>query len=442
MSSLKTQQSTKKVLHRQRGAATLIVTMVFLFSTSIVMLYLNRNVLFEQKTSANQMRSTQALEMAEAGIEWATGMLNTPNQIDTNCSLDPLVTANSFRHNYVQSLWDDATNPTTDVKPATTTYPGCKVTNGTWTCSCPVPTTPPATSVAVLGAESQSGFTLEFAETDDPEAVRVTAFGCVGHAGSCNKTDIASSDATAMVSVILKMRPLVRAAPASPLTCGTQCALSGSYSIVNTDLETGGILVNAGSDIVSGSGVNYTSIPGQPVDAAQVSYDDSLSDLSSQDATCENSAMFGAYFGSTIEEYAASPMTKTISCTSANDCGTKVDEAYENNWRSFYFPDGFARNTSSGSLGTATDPVTLVSASNFDLNGTIDIYGMIFSNSADVNDLGTGTAIIHGAMVTCADYENNGNGTLVYDAGVLRGVRRATSIFVRVPGSWIDIPQN
>jgi len=149
--------------------------------------------------------------------------------------------------------------------------------------------------------------------------------------------------------------------------------------------------------------------------------------------------MFSAYFGSTIAQYAASPTTKTIpNCGQANSCGSLVDAAYADGWRSFYFPDGFARNNSSGSFGTPGDPVTIVSATTFDINGNIDIYGMIFSNSANVNDLGTGTADIHGALVTCAAYNNNGNGTLIYDPDVLKGTRRSTGSLVRVPGSWTD----
>ncbi len=132
-------------------------------------------------------------------------------------------------------------------------------------------------------------------------------------------------------------------------------------------------------------------------------------------------------------------MVKTIpNCGTASTCGALVDAAYADNWRSFYFPDGFARNNSSGSLGSVTDPVTMVSGAGFDVNGNIDIYGMIFSNSANINDLGTGTANIHGAMVACGDYQNNGNGSLEYDPDVLKAVRRATGALVRVPGSWTD----
>ena len=54
--------------HQQRGAGALIVTMLLLFGSSIVVFYLNRGLVFEQKVSANQLRSTTAFEMADAGI--------------------------------------------------------------------------------------------------------------------------------------------------------------------------------------------------------------------------------------------------------------------------------------------------------------------------------------------------------------------------------------
>ncbi|MDP2368040.1 PilX N-terminal domain-containing pilus assembly protein [Rhodoferax sp.] len=432
------QNMTSNMRKRQRGAATLLVTMVLLFSTSIVMLYLNRSILFEQKTSANQMRSTMALEMAEAGMEWATGMLNTAYDIGANCAF--LGTTNvSFRRKYVQTQWGNGTPTATDVAPATTTYPGCKVDGNATTCSCPAVPSGGGSATAALGTAVLPGFTAVFSATSDPEAVRIVVTGCTAQAGACTPATTGASDATATVSSILKLRPLLRAAPASPLTCGTSCAVGGSYNVVNRDVVTGGILVNAGGAITQGPGTSYASIPGQPGANALVSNDASLSAISSADPTCSSSSMFTAYFGSTIAQYAASPTTKTIAnCGSASACGSLVDAAYAAGWRAFYFPDGFARNSSSGSLGTASDPVTLVSAAGFNVTGNIDIYGMIFSNSANVNDVGTGTANIHGAMVTCAGYNNNGNGTLEYDADVLKGVRRSSGSVVRVPGSWTD----
>jgi len=439
--------TTPPVRQRQRGAATLLVTMLLLFSTSIIMLYLNRSILFEQKTSANQMRSTMAMEMAEAGMEWAIGMLNTAYDINASCDL--LATTNTpFRKKYIQTKWHAATGQTTNIEPATNTYPGCKINGNVRTCSCPaVPTSDNA--IASLGTNVLPGFTVTFSKVVDPneptkfeeEAVRVSVTGCTAQADVCTPDTSGASDATATITSIVKMRPLLRAAPAAPLTCGTSCAINGSYNIVNKDLTTSGILVNAGTTITAGGNEasHFNTIPGQPYQNALVGNDSSLSVLASADPTCSNSAMFSTYFGTTITQYAASPMTKTIpGCSNANTCGNLVDTAYNDGWRSFYFPDGFARNNSSGSLGTATDPVTLVSASGFDVNGNINIFGMIFSNSSNINDVGTGTANIRGAMVTCAGYNNNGNGTLEYDADVLKGVRRSTGVLVRVPGSWTD----
>ena len=60
----------------QRGAASLIVVMLLFFVLSLTAAYANRHLIFEQKTSANQSRSTAAFEAAEAGIEWALAQLN------------------------------------------------------------------------------------------------------------------------------------------------------------------------------------------------------------------------------------------------------------------------------------------------------------------------------------------------------------------------------
>ena len=420
---------------RQRGAATLLVTMILLLSTSIVMLYLNRSILFEQKTSVNQMRSTMALEMAEAGMEWATGMLNDPQDIDTACNL--LSTTNiSFRRKYVQTKWGAATNPTTDVMPATTTYPGCKISGNTRTCNCPaVPATGSAT--AALGSAVLPGFTAAFSATSDPEAVRIIVTGCTAQDGACTPATIENSDATATISTILKLRPLLRASPASPLTCGGSCGIGGSFNLINQDVATGGILVNAGSSITGN--INGLSIPGLPISNALVGNDASLSAISSADPTCSNSSMFSSYFGSTIAQYAASPMTKSVpGCNNANTCANLVDPLYNDGWRSFYFPDGFTRNSSSGDLGTVNDTITIVTPEGFDVNGNINIYGMVFSNSSNLNNLGTGNSNISGALITCAGFASNGNGTLKYDADVLKGVRRSTGSLVRVPGSWTD----
>jgi hypothetical protein len=292
--------------------------------------------------------------------------------------------------------------------------------------------------VAALGTDAEPSFTVAFAAVPgDPEAVQITARGCVASEKVCSSTDAANTDGNAVVTTIIKIRPLLRAAPAAPLTCGKSCAIGGSYNLVNSDVETNGVLVNAGEGITTGNGTNLTTLPGVPSQNALVGNDASLSSLSSNDPTCENSAMFNTYFGSTIEKYRAASTTKQISCNSASDCKNQITTAYNDGWRAFYF-DTDVHLSGNGTLGSSADPVTLVTANGLDINGTWDIYGLVFSNSADINDMGTGSASIHGAQIACASYKNNGNGTTQYDADALKNARRYTGSMVRVPGSWRD----
>jgi Tfp pilus assembly protein PilX len=438
----------------QRGASALIVTMLLLFTSTIVVFYLNRGLIFEQKTSANQLRSTSAFEVAEAGIEWATGMLNSPYDITTDCSL--LATTNvSFRTKYIQ------TGANSNVLAATNTYPGCKINGTILTCSCPNVAAAGNEAVASLGAAVLPSFTVTFEGVggaggpgvpDDPQAVRVTSTGCTAQAGACkpltvttstaddlttNPATTGNSDAWAQVSVILKLRPLLRAGPQGPLTCGTSCAPGGAYDIINTEIASNGYLVNAGTTITTGNGVTYQTIPGQPIQNALVANDASLHAVASGDPTCSNSAMFKTYMGITLAEYAASPQTKTISCPA--NCTALMDNALGEGWKSFYFPAGF-KYVGNGTIGApgAGNGLNLVSLGTIDISGTTTAYGLVFSNRVVFDDLGTGNSAINGAVVACADQTSNGNGTIRYDSNALGGPGLRPGVMARVPGSWRD----
>jgi hypothetical protein len=434
---------------RQRGAAALAASMLLLFASSIVVFYLNRGLLFEQKTSANQLRSTAAFEVAEAGIEWATGMLNRPYDIDASCNL--LATANvSFLRRYIQTGYPGNTG----VQVTTNTFPGCKVNGTTLDCRCPAPSG--SEQVANPGTALQSSFTVAFSPVNDPAtgsqdptAVRVTSTGCTPQAGMCKPLTAGSAattgaaDANATVSVILKLNPTLRAAPSAALTCGTSCYVGGAYTVKNEEVLSNGYLVNAGTTIDQSPAAlsRYQTIPGQPVQNALIPSDSSLSSLAA--GGCSNSAMFSAYFGSTLAQYIASPEVKSLpGCDNPSTCGGLINTAYNEGWRSFWFPDGMSLNNSApfSVLGAAAagQGVNLVSDQGININGNITINGLLFSNSIDTNDLGTGTANINGAMIACNSYNNNGSGTLAYNSAALGGTGLRPGLMVRVPGSWRD----
>ncbi len=421
-------------LDKQAGAAALILITILLFGTSVGLFYLNRSLIAEQHRSANQARSTSAQEVAEAGIEWATGMINSAYGIKADCTADT-TTSVSFRKKYVTTNYATST----DVAPATTVYPGCTINGTSLSCGCPASGTANPSNT-----NAYPSFTVSFAKVTlpdgsyDTESVAVTSLGCTGQTAICSSATTGTADAYKQVSVILKLRPMLRAAPAAALTCGTTCTIGGSFDITNTDAGTNGIVINSGNASTPPSG-QITSLPGQPSDNAVVGNDSSLKTLAGSDANCSNSAVFKAYFGSTLAQYKSAPSTDTISCGSPTDCGSQTVTAYNQGWRSFYYPNGVEFNNASfQQLGTATDPVTLVSDSSIKFNGNIDIYGLVFSNNSDAGYTGTGSSDIHGAFVTCGAFNSNGNGSIEYDPTTMKNVRRNSGLMVRVPGSWKD----
>ena len=73
--------------------------MVLSFVLLLTAAYANRNLIFEQHTSVNQYRSTQAFEAAEAGLEWAVALLNG-GRVDDACVETGNSTGFSFRQRY------------------------------------------------------------------------------------------------------------------------------------------------------------------------------------------------------------------------------------------------------------------------------------------------------------------------------------------------------
>jgi hypothetical protein len=212
--------------------------------------------------------------------------------------------------------------------------------------------------------------------------------------------------------------------------------------MINTDVASNGYLINSGTTITlqPGNGAQYLTIPGQPLTNAMVANDDTLTALSGVNgAGCANSTFFRAFFGTTIDEYRASPQVITINCGAGN-CDTPVSNAYNAGWRNFYFPAANGVQLTNITLG-APGPgngINLVSAGDIQTSGQTTIYGLVYGNSASLDYNGTGGANIIGAMVTCNNYDSNGNGTLIYDPGSLGGTGLRPGAMVRVPGSWRD----
>ena len=82
---------------RQRGAATLAVSLVLLLLITLVGFYTSRTVVLERKIAGNDFRSRQAFEAAESGINIALAYIGRRGGADKNDDsiLDPVFDTNA-----------------------------------------------------------------------------------------------------------------------------------------------------------------------------------------------------------------------------------------------------------------------------------------------------------------------------------------------------------
>ena len=435
----------------QRGVGSLVISLILLFSMTLIAFFVNRSLIFEQKTSANQYRATRAFEAAEAGIEWATAQLNDVRFTNASCVAGGAGATNSFRTRYLNYTAAGGFTPLSTVQP------GCSISSTgagvpTSTCVCPTAGNP------ALASATDPTFTVKFERltaanlpngTLDSESVLVTSTGCTSADVRCVPGATGTADAFQRISVILKLKPSLQSVPAAAITTGGSLRLTSSASLVeNTDRGSNGLLVNAGAGInnVAVAGCNGSAkdfqttntLPGSPWQNAMVQNDASLSSLSANP-----DAMFQSYFGSTISQYKTDRATAVLGAS--NSCANPYADivaAYNQGFRAFYTDCEFQTNTDLGSLAVAGDagtgPISFVTSNGLKFNGGANIWGLVYGDQATWDQVGLGNGSINGALVVRGNYCANANADYKYNADALKTVRGSTGTLVRVPGSWKD----
>lgn len=410
---------------RQHGAAALAVVMVLLLVMTLVAAFANRGLMFEQRTSANQYRSTRAFELAEAGLEWALALLNDSRRIDAHCR-PAQEQPTSFRERYAP------TSTGLDLVPVTAVRPACSLGAAGLSCSCPT-----AGGPAGLTGNDPS-FTVEFAAVPgDAQSLRLTARGCSGRGTQCVPgSGEGPSDATAVAQMMVKLRPAWRAAPVAALTAGGSVALDG-LQLVNLDHASHGLLVDAGGDIVVASRDALTTLPGSPVENALLKNDEALARAASADPTGE--AFFVAFFGSEPATFRLAATTRLITGCSAVSCGTALLSAYAEGHTSV-FVDGDlqldAAGWPGGTVGSADRPLLVVVTGRLSFNGSFAAHGLVYAQAAEASP--GGAIELHGALIARGGVTGASAGRIVYSPEVLQRLRTGAGLLARVPGSWRD----
>ena len=453
---------------RQRGAAALAVSIILLFGMTLIAFFVNRGMVFEQRTSANQYRSTKAFEMAEAGLEWAVAKLNTESAIAAttatfNCEPSTVAAGNTFARRYLTISTTGIDAVANGRAAAIIAGDGSVVYE-----RCPAPGND---AVWPANTDGQPRFRVEFTRTGvtDPWSIRIISRGCTNAGAACDLASTATPDGVAVVTAVYKMKPALPLAPGAGLVTGGLASLiNGSTSIINEDRASNGITVNSGSLVDLGSGVNIYTIAGSSPQGSVLDNDPSLRNLTNADGTGD--VMFQSFMGKTFAEYKddskvwvitrgtcpASATGRCSTCTGDADCGTKVMDAYTNNRYEKFWADTAATRISFGmadrpatstanplrTFGTADRPLIIGSESNIDFSGAITAYGLFYSVTGSATDnyvvVGTGGATVVGAIVTRSDFlKGAGTMNLVYRADLF-SPSLDFGTMVRVPGSWRD----
>jgi PilX N-terminal len=434
----------------QTGAATLVVVMVLFFIISLVAAYTSRNLIFEQRTSANQYRSTQALEAAEAGLEWAVSMLNF-GRIDTSCvgSTDP--TNNSFRQRYLTV--DPANGKITPVldsgAPLT---PTCVRTPTGWTCGCPTTGTPSLTPPTAAGI--WPAFRVRFVAVQElisapgsprqPGVIRAEVVGCTRvDAPSCLSFDGLGelNEGRVVVSSLLALTGNPVGLPSAALTAAGGVAATGAVPflrVYNTAPTGLGFTVHARNSIIS-TGMDLKTSPGSPVVSSLIENDPALN-LPAIGAYTAADRIFATVFNMRPETFRTQQAAVRVTCSSACSA-TTVRAAIAQNPNQPIWLSGGLDVDSAGDIGSATEPVVIVSNGDlkFSTSG-VTIHGLVYNRLAvgATNWVTSGSGTVNGAVVVDGGVSGTGTATLSYDDAVLKRVRGNVGTYVRAPGSWRD----
>ena len=429
---------------RQSGAASLIVVMVLFFLMSLVAAYTSRNLIFEQRTSVNQYRATQAYEAAEAGLEWALTMLNS-GRIGANCLETGASAADtSFRQRYLTIDADTGVvTPRVGATSGTPLWPSC-VSDGAggWTCNCPSDAAP--TLSVPSGGGVFPAFRVRFTSNQltRPGVVRIESNGCTKLDDAClnHPASAQNLEGRANVAAIVALASALPTPPGAALSVLGNAPAGSILALYNTDADLGGITAQAGG-VVDYTAWTLRSVPGTPGPASVVQNETALNAL-----TAAPDRAFASVFSMWPATYRTQQAAVVVDCPTA-DCRPNLTTAAAMNpdrviWATTADPTGTITLASAGTIGSApgasvAGPAVIV----FDrpVNVTVagvNVFGFVHSRGG--NWQGTNPVEIQGAAFIEGDLANTARATVVMNSAVLKSLRLRSGSFVRAPGGWDD----
>lgn len=435
------------------GVATLTMVMVLFFVMAMVAAYANRNLIYEQRISVNNLRATSAMSAADAGVDWAIAMLNG-GLVDTSCAANA-AGASTFRGRYLQLQADGSyTIPTWAAGAANRAIiTACVMTTAPWTCHCPTTGVPNFAAVT----EAAPVFRLEVLQAalpgvpspgPRPGAIVVKSQGCANfnslsadpnyedaYYAACHKSYGQTRprvDAVANVQVTLG---LVRALPTPPqaaLTAGNTISMAGANPLtVSNTAAQAGVTLHAGSALPVGTVVVLQGPAGSIPASTDRTGDANLFGLVAPPAG--EPGMFESLFGMDQATYSRQPAAVFVNCA-AGCTSADIGAPMAANPGRILWIAGNINLDQAGVLGSAAQPLMLVASGDVSVSAAVTVNGFVYA-ARDINVLVAGSSII-GAAVAGRNFTGQAPTIVAYDADMLRSISIGYGSFVKVPGSW------
>lgn len=416
---------------KQRGAATLVVTLVLMFAMTLAAYFLNRNMALEQRLAANQVQAAQAFEAAEAGLEWATAQLNNPQKLGADCQASNAASAKGFRASrvgfdastgmYTPRSWNQAAV----VMPLQAVCVRNPAQASGWDCSCPTSGHPNVVTAAANANGAAPAFVVTLMPTALPGQLRVVAQGCASHAGACKPGSNSKTETTAQVQQLVALIGGLASAPSAALT-----VLGNVNTTASLGLHTSSRAAVQASGAVTAVNARIGVAAGGVASLAIIDHDPALRGLNED-------RLFSRLMGMDAAMWSQQSMVRKVVCSGS--CNAALSDAVASTDDPvLLWVEGDLNLTGPLVLGSAAQPVLLIVNGLATLSGGVQIHGLLHAARVEWNTDGTGAGRVTGAVTSASDYSGNGAPDLVFDAATLQLLKTNSGSFARVAGSWKD----
>lgn len=362
------------LFRKQQGAATLIITIIALFTITLIVLFAGNFGVMQQKTTTNLYNSNQAYEAAEAGLEFAIPYLQK-NQ--------STILANKSG-GYLSPPYSDS-----------------------------------STTNVTLANGSQYSIVYSNPTANNYNLIKITVTGTS-----------AGGAATRTISQLVQYGGNLNTVPTSTLVSQGTVNLSGNTSIVNK--ETNSTIVSGTGVTLSGASATTTSTGGSNKDNMGGDITQNNSALN----TTTPSDLFANYFGvsstvfkNNVTNYYSNSSDTNYSSTFNGMTGNIIwiDQT-----------GGNAVINGNVTIGSPTNPVILIVNGNLYLSGTPTIYGLIYEMGGATQTDVLGNVALNGGLITSGTLNVSGSTTITYSSSILNVLKDSNGYFAKVPGSWKD----